>query len=74
MQHSLSRATQHVVRHAAQLDSLSPLGVLGRGYSLTTALIDGRLIRRADSLSVGQQIATRFEAGRAITRVEQIEP
>jgi len=58
---------------AGQLNSLSPLAVLGRGYSLTTLVRDGQLVRSADQLAVGDQLHTRFFAGQAITRVEKTE-
>lgn len=58
----------------ASLESLSPLGVLGRGYSLTHRLADGRLVRDARDLSPGDQLRTRFAHGEAVSRVEQIEP
>jgi exodeoxyribonuclease VII large subunit len=57
---------------AGKLEALSPLGVLGRGYSLTFAEQGERLIRDAEKLKVGQRIVTRFAAGRAISRVEEI--
>jgi exodeoxyribonuclease VII large subunit len=59
---------------AGRLESLSPLAVLGRGYSLTQRTSDGWLIRSADELSPGQQITTRFATGRAISSIEQVEP
>ena len=58
---------------AARLESLSPLGVLARGYSLTQRA-DGRPIRYAADLSVGDQLHTRFAHGRAISRVEGVDP
>jgi exodeoxyribonuclease VII large subunit len=57
---------------AGKLEALSPLGVLGRGYSLTFAEQGERLVRDAEKLKVGQRIVTRFAAGRAISRVEEI--
>jgi exodeoxyribonuclease VII large subunit len=76
------RAIRGVLRHARQqtdtaagrLESLSPLAVLGRGYSLTQRTADGQLIRTATELSPGQQITTRFARGQTISRVEQVEP
>ncbi|MEX2560084.1 MAG: exodeoxyribonuclease VII large subunit, partial [Pirellulales bacterium] len=59
---------------AARLESLSPLAVLGRGYSLTHRLADDSLVRDASQLTAGERIATRFDRGRAISRVEQVEP
>ncbi len=58
---------------ASRLQTLSPLDVLGRGYSLTQRTSDGRVIRDAAELTPGQQITTRFARGRAISRVEQID-
>jgi exodeoxyribonuclease VII large subunit len=69
----LVQVRQRIVAIAAQLESLSPLGVLSRGYSLTTRLADGRLIDDAALLSSGDQIRTRFARGEAISRVEHIE-
>lgn len=59
---------------AAQLDSLSPLAVLGRGYSLTQRAADGRVVRHAGELTIGEQLNTRFAQGRALSRVENIDP
>lgn len=56
---------------AGKLDALSPLGVLGRGYSLTYGG-DERLITSADQLRVGQQIITRLARGRITSRVEEV--
>ena len=59
---------------AARLDSLSPLAVLARGYSLTRRAADGQVIREAGQLEVGDRLDTRFGRGRATSRVEQVEP
>ncbi|MBU4271387.1 MAG: exodeoxyribonuclease VII large subunit [Planctomycetes bacterium] len=67
-------ARQRTDTATARLESLSPLAVLGRGYSLTQRAADGRLIRSADELSTGQQITTRFARGQATSRVEEVEP
>ncbi|HJS08660.1 MAG TPA: exodeoxyribonuclease VII large subunit, partial [Pirellulales bacterium] len=69
----MSGAKQVLAAVAAQLESLSPLGVLGRGYSLTTRIADGRLIDDAAQLSIGEQIRTRFAHGEAISEVNRIE-
>ena len=67
-------ARQRTQSLAAQLDSLSPLAVLGRGYSVTRRGADGPVIRAAGELTEGDEISTRFARGRAISRVEQVEP
>ena len=66
-------ARQKTATAAGQLESLSPLAVLGRGYSLTQRTADGHVIRHAAELSPGEQITTRFADGRAVSRVEQVE-
>jgi exodeoxyribonuclease VII large subunit len=58
---------------AGRLEPLSPLAVLGRGYSLTQRARDGRVLRDAGELAVGDEIQTRFHRGRAVSRVEAIE-
>ncbi|MBN2476495.1 MAG: exodeoxyribonuclease VII large subunit [Pirellulales bacterium] len=65
-------ARQQADRLAAQLESLSPLGVLSRGYSLTQRTTDGRLVRNAADLALGEQITSQFACGEAVSRVEQI--
>lgn len=69
----LSAARRTLDAFAAHLDSLSPLQVLGRGYSLTQRLSDGQLVRDAGALTTGEQLVTRFARGQAISRVERIE-
>lgn len=66
------QSRRHVDALAGRLESLSPLGVLSRGYSLTQRVSDARLIRRASELSPGDEITTRFAAGQVISRVERI--
>jgi len=76
------RAVRHHVRltrqradtQAARLHSLSPLAVLGRGYSLTQRVADGRAVRDSSELSPGEEIRTRFAKGHALSRVEKTEP
>jgi exodeoxyribonuclease VII large subunit len=67
-------ARQQTDTAAGRLESLSPLAVLGRGYSLTQRTSDGQLIRAAAELLPGQHITTRFGRGQTVSRVEQIEP
>jgi exodeoxyribonuclease VII large subunit len=69
----LRQSKQGLDALAAQIDSLSPLAVLSRGYSLTHRLSDARLIRDAADLSPGDLLQTRFAQGRAISRVERLE-
>lgn len=57
----IERANQKVSSVAEQLESLSPLNVLKRGYSLTLA--DGQIVRDANVLKPGDTIETRLATG-----------
>jgi exodeoxyribonuclease VII large subunit len=61
---------RRVAAMAAQLESLSPLAVLGRGYSLTLHE-DGRLLRDAAEVRDGDRIVTRLAQGEVTSRVER---
>lgn len=56
-------------RLSAQLDALSPLGVLARGYSLTQRFDDGSIVRSAAAVSEGDLLRTRLARGAVISRV-----
>jgi exodeoxyribonuclease VII large subunit len=58
---------------AARLESLSPLGVLARGYSLTRRIGENRPIADAEQLNVGEMIHTRVHRGAVVSRIEQVE-
>jgi exodeoxyribonuclease VII large subunit len=73
VRHRFAGAKGGVEALAARLESLSPLAVLGRGYSLTRRLSDGRILRDARDLVTGDLLATRFAHGQAVSRVEQAE-
>jgi exodeoxyribonuclease VII large subunit len=55
---------------AGKLESLSPLNVLGRGYSLTYRAEGKQLIVSASELKRGERIVTRFRRGTATSIVE----
>jgi len=70
----VEQSKQKAAALAAQLESLSPLGVLARGYSLTRRLGNDKPMTDAGQLNVGETIHTRFHRGAVVSRVEQIEP
>ena len=55
---------------SAELNAVSPLATLSRGYSITTA--NGAVIYDSSQLSAGEQITTRFAKGEALCKVEEI--
>jgi exodeoxyribonuclease VII large subunit len=58
---------------AGKLQSLSPLAVLERGYTITQDAKTGKVIRSAGQLRAGQSIATKFTDGTVTSRVEEID-
>ncbi len=58
---------------SGKLETLSPLSVLKRGYSVIHDHESGRLITSAKQLRRGQSIQTQFAEGSAISTVEKIE-
>jgi exodeoxyribonuclease VII large subunit len=72
MRQRLRLARGRIEGTAAQLESLSPLAVLGRGYSITHRTADGRVIRNAAELAAGEQLTTQFAQGEATSRVTGI--
>ncbi len=66
----VTRARRLLEAKSAHLESLSPLAILSRGYSLTRRLPSGGLVRDAADLAVGDRIATRFAQGEIVSRVE----
>ena len=61
----------NLVSLAEKLDLVSPLGVLKRGYSLTTNE-QGGVIKSSKELGVGSVIQTRLAEGSVTSRVEEI--
>lgn len=57
-----------------QLDALSPLAILSRGYALARKMPDGELIRDAAQLEESDRIHIRFGTGGAVAAVEKIIP
>jgi exodeoxyribonuclease VII large subunit len=65
----LSRCEARLSDAATRLNGLSPLTILGRGYAIATRA-DGRAIRAADEVAVGDELTLRLGRGRLRTRVE----
>ena len=55
-----------------QLDSLSPLNVLRRGYSVSANVLDGTVVRSVEQMQMGDQMETILPDGRLVSRIESI--
>ncbi len=73
MQVRLKQARSNLEAVAAQLDSLSPLNVLGRGYSLTRLPATGQLVRSVAQAGPGDEVEILVQDGRLRARVESRE-
>ena len=63
-------ARQKLDLAAASLDALSPLKVLGRGYSITRKTGSREIIHSAEQLAIGDQITTLLGHGEIVSRIE----
>jgi exodeoxyribonuclease VII large subunit len=66
------RARSRVQELTIALNSLSPLAVLGRGYSLTRTWPGGKVVTDAANLTPGDLLRLSFAKGEARVRVEEV--
>ncbi len=72
MDHLLELGRERLATLAGRLESLSPLSVLSRGYSLSLKLPQRTVIREVATLKVGDEVETRVKEGSFLSRVEKI--
>ncbi len=66
---------EHRWRAAAEhLESVSPLAILGRGYTVTQDAETGRSLRSSAEIATGMRLRTIFAQGWALSRVEATAP
>lgn len=59
---------------ATRLDALSPLAVLGRGYAIARRESDGRIVRAAGDVSLGDRLELRLASGQIGVEVTRLGP
>jgi exodeoxyribonuclease VII large subunit len=69
----LVHAQERLQAQAGRLETLSPLNVLGRGYSLTRRLVDQVVVRSPEQVQPGDRLVTYVQHGQILSRVEQPE-
>ena len=69
MNQKLAESEHQIKEMAARLESINPLSVLARGYSLTSD-VRGKLITECDSIKVGDSISTRLANGIIVSKVQ----
>ena len=66
----VDRCRHRLVGVVGRLDSLSPLAVLGRGYSLTLTA-SGQIVRSVRQVEVGDEVGVMLHEGRLAARVTE---
>jgi exodeoxyribonuclease VII large subunit len=67
----LAAARERLQAQAARLETLSPLNVLGRGYSVTRREADLVVVRSPGQIKPGERLLTLVQHGRILSRVEE---
>jgi exodeoxyribonuclease VII large subunit len=70
---SLQKKGQSLERSLTKLDGLSPLGILARGYSITTTWPKGKVIRSTRQVQEDDTIHVRLHEGSLRCNVEEVE-
>lgn len=70
----LQRQTDRLSLVAGRLNTLSPLAQLERGYVIASHEPGGPGLVTSHALNPGDELCLRFAQGRAVTRVEAVEP
>jgi len=71
--HRLSAMQSDVHRLHGKLQSLNPMGVLKRGYSITTRIRDNAVVTRASDVQKDENVRIRFSEGSVRSTIEEIE-
>ena len=70
--HFLKMRSESFNHLAEKLEVLSPLAILSRGYSITTRLPGGGIIKDSKSLKKGDLVETKLGQGKFTSKVEEI--
>jgi len=73
-QRRLGQAREEFLGRVGRLEALSPLAVLGRGYSITLDGSGRQVLRDAEQAAIGATITTRLRRGRLLSRVSEVQP
>ncbi|MCW5799071.1 MAG: exodeoxyribonuclease VII large subunit [Nitrospira sp.] len=65
---------QSVAMQVAALDALSPLAILQRGFSIVHTISDGKVLRRASDVAVGEAVQVTLAEGQLVCQVEKVGP
>ncbi len=69
---TLAEARNRAGSLAARLDALSPLAILGRGYSLTRLLPSKQLVRSASDVAAGDRLLITLGHGQVVAEAREV--
>ena len=69
IQYQLQQANNSLALQASRLDSVSPLNVLARGYSITKTA-QNKVVKSVEDVKVGDVLTTELVDGQVISKVE----
>jgi exodeoxyribonuclease VII large subunit len=72
MRHRLERDAHRLQHGVGRLQALSPLAVLGRGYSITFSVAQQRVVRCVEQLQPGDTIETKLSDGSVKSLVQSV--
>lgn len=70
-QHTLALKKNQFQHLSQQLESISPLQILHRGYAIVTDASSNSLISQSTAVSVGQKINIKLSKGKVLARIER---
>ena len=73
METTLTRLRGRFEKLVGQLNVLSPLATLSRGYSIVSRMRDGKTVLSINNVAPGEEISTLVQDGRVYSRVRDVE-
>ncbi|NQZ53477.1 MAG: exodeoxyribonuclease VII large subunit [Piscirickettsiaceae bacterium] len=73
IQHKMEHYRANLGQQIRTLAAVSPLNTLERGYSITTAIVSGDVLRNVDNIELGQHINVRLQQGQLRCEVKEVK-
>jgi len=73
MQQLMQKHQTNLSQQIRTLAAVSPLSTLERGYSITTAMDSGKVLRHTDDVELGQDVNIQLQQGQLICRVKEVK-
>ncbi|MDX1901718.1 MAG: exodeoxyribonuclease VII large subunit [Gammaproteobacteria bacterium] len=73
IENKLQQKKQQLKSYIAQLEALSPLGTLQRGYAIASKLPLGQIIRDAKKMKPNDKLSLRLQKGRLLCTVDEVQ-